>query len=174
MVSGRSTEPGIFASLTSFSQALVCREAEKKSECLLTDDKRKLVRLNPKLQQDVTFKILGPRTSSAFRALLTEASESYAEPHEWIGVWPNADGWIELYSPWSSAMKGLLAYGLTTGGGKSAACATYASCEQEFARRLSDANIRLAYDIGSDDQLFESLIEELERRQVRPGGMPSS
>jgi hypothetical protein len=160
---------GFFASLTSFSQALVCREAEKKSECLLTNDKRKLVRLNPTLQQAVTFKILGPRTSSAFRALLTEAGESYAEPHEGVGVWPNADGWIELYSPWSSAMKGLLAYGLKTGDGKEAACATYASCEQEFARRLADANIRLTYDIGSDDQLFDSLVEELERRQVRLG-----
>jgi len=160
---------GFFASLTSFSQALVCREAVKKSECLLTDDTRRLVRLNPKLQQAVTFKILGPRTSSAFRALLTEASESYAEPHEGIGVWPNADGWIELYSPWSSAMKGLLAYGLKTDGGKGTACATYVFCEQEFTRRLSDANIRMTYDIGSDDQLFDSLVEELERRQVRLG-----
>ena len=34
------------------------------------------------------------------------------EPHEGVGVWPNADGTIELYSPWASAMKGLLAYGL--------------------------------------------------------------
>ena len=160
---------GFFASLTSFSQALVCREAEKKSECLLTDDKRKLVRLNPALQQAVTFKIVGPRTSSAFRALLTEAGESYAEPHEGIGVWPNADGWIELYSPWSSAMKGLLAYGLKADGGKGTACAAYASCEQEFTRRLSGANIRMTYDIGSDDQLFDSLVEELERRQVRLG-----
>ncbi len=160
---------GFFASLTSFSQALVCREAEKKSECLLTDDRRKFVLLNPRLQRDVTFKILGPRTASAFRALLTEAGESYAEPHEGIGVWPNADGWIELYSPWSSAMKGLLAYGLKMGGGKGMACATYVSCEQEFSRRLSDANIRMTYDIGSDDQLFDSLVEELERRQVRLG-----
>ncbi len=160
---------GFFASLTSFSQALVCRETAKKSECLLTEDSRRLVRLNPNLQQAVTFKILGPRTSSAFRALLAEAGESYAEPHEGIGVWPNGDGWIELYSPWSSAMKGLLAYGLKTGGGKGAACATYVSCEQEFARRLSDANIRLTYDIGSDDQLFDALVEELERRQVRLG-----
>ena len=160
---------GFFASLTSFAQALVCREAEKKSECLLTNDTRKLVRLNPQLQQGVTFKILGPHSSSAFRALLTEAGESYAEPHEGIGVWPNVGGWIELYSPWSSAMKGLLAYGLKASGGKGSTCDTYASCEQEFARRLENANIRLVYDIGSDDQLFEALVEELERRQVRLG-----
>ncbi|HRI37963.1 MAG TPA: hypothetical protein PLO50_05345 [Nitrospira sp.] len=160
---------GFFASLTSFSQALVCREAEKKSECLLTDDKRKLVRLNPQLQRSVTFKILGPHSSSAFRALLAEAGEAYNEPHMGIGVWPNADGWIELYSPWSSAMKGLLAYGLKSSGEKGSACDSYTACEQEFARRLTGANIRLTYDIGSDDQLFTSLVEELERRQVRLG-----
>lgn len=160
---------GFFAGLTSFSQSLVCREAEKKSECLLTDDTRKLVRLNPQLQRSVTFKILGPHSSSAFRALLDEAGESYGKPHMGIGVWPNADGWIELYSPWSSAMKGLLAYGLKSIGGTGSACDSYTACEQEFIRRLTSANIRLAYDIGSDDQLFESLVEELERRQVRLG-----
>ncbi|MDQ1301791.1 MAG: hypothetical protein QG637_1713, partial [Chloroflexota bacterium] len=84
-------------------------------------------------------------------------------------VWPNADGSIELYSPWASAMKGLLAYGLKAESGKGAACATYADCEHEFYRRLADANIRLVYDVGSDDQRFESLIAELERRQVRLG-----
>ncbi|MBS0152261.1 MAG: hypothetical protein JSR31_15115 [Nitrospira sp.] len=160
---------GFLASLTSFSQALVCRETEKKSECLLTDDQRKVVRLNPQLQRAVTFKILGPHSSSTFRTLLDEAGEFYGKPHEGIGVWPNSDGWIELYSPWSSAMKGLLAYGLTSTGGKGLACDSYTACEQEFARRLMGANIRLAYEIGSDDQLFESLVEELERRQVRLG-----
>ncbi|HMS82392.1 MAG TPA: hypothetical protein PKD12_01925 [Nitrospira sp.] len=160
---------GFLASLTSFSQALVCRETEKESKCLLTDDRRKLVRLNPQLQQAVTFKILGPHSSSAFRALLAEAGEAHGEPHVGVGVWPNTDGWIELYSAWSSAMKGLLAYGLKPSGGKDSACDSYTSCEQEFARRLTGANIRLTYDIGSDDQLFESLVEELERRQVRLG-----
>ncbi len=160
---------GVLAGLTSFSQALVCREAEKKGECLLTDDQRKLVRLNPQLQQSITFKILGPRSSSGFRALLDEAGESYGEPRRGIGVWPNTDGWIELYSPWSSAMKGLLAYGLKPSGGKGSPCSSYTFCEQDFTRRLTDANIRLVYDIGSDDQLFESLVEELERRQVRLG-----
>ncbi len=160
---------GFFAGLTSFSQALVCREAEKRSECLLTDDRRKLVRLNSQLQRAVTFKILGPRSSSAFRSLLAEAGESYSESHVGIGVWPNADGWIDLYSPWTSAMKGLLAYGLKSTGGNGVACDSYMSCEQEFARRLTSANIRLAYEIGSDDRLFESLVAELERRQVRLG-----
>jgi hypothetical protein len=34
---------------------------------------------------------------------------------------------------------------------------------------LARAGIRLAYDVGSDDHLFESLVDELERRQVRLG-----
>ena len=38
-----------------------------------------------------------------------------------------------------------------------------------FYRRLSDANVRLVYDVGTDDLRFQSLIAELERRQVRLG-----
>ncbi|MCE9535342.1 MAG: hypothetical protein K8R65_02895, partial [Nitrospirae bacterium] len=160
---------GFLATLTSLSQVLVCQEAKQKHECLLTDDKRKLVRLNPAVQQAVTFKIMGPRSSSEFRSFLQEAGDLYGEPHEGIGVWPNADGAIELYSPWTSAMKGLLAYGLKTEGGTGTACATYEVCEQEFHRRLALANVRLVYDVGSDDRLFGALVEELERRQVRLG-----
>lgn len=159
---------GFLTTLTSLSQGLVCQEAGK-GECALTGDKRKLVRLNAALQQAVTFKIIGPRSSSAYRALLDEAGALYGNPHEGLAVWPNADGSIELYSPWASAMKGLLAYGLKAESGKGAACATYADCEHEFYRRLADANIRLVYDVGPDDQRFESLIAELERRQVRLG-----
>ena len=160
---------GFLATLTSLSQALVCQESKQKHECLLTDDRRTLVRLNPTVQQAVTFKIMGPRGSSEFRSLLQEAGELYGEPHEGIGVWPNADGAIELYSPWTSAMKGLLAYGLKKEGGKGAACTTYETCEQEFHRRLAMAHVRLVYDVGSDDRLFGALVEELERRQVRLG-----
>ena len=160
---------GFLATLTSLSQALVCQESNQKSKCLLTDDRRKLVRLNPTLQQAVTFKIVGPRSSSALRHLLDEAGTLYAEHHEGVGVWPNADGTIELYSPWASAMKGLMAYGLKTERGKGPVCQTYEVCEQEFFHRLAAANVRLAYGIGSDDRLFNTLIEELERRQVRLG-----
>jgi hypothetical protein len=160
---------GFLATLTSLSQTLVCEESKQKSECLLTDDRRKLVRLNPTLQQAVTFKLVGPRSSSALRHLLDEVGALYAEPHGGVGVWPNTDGTIELYSPWASAMKGLLAYGLKKEGGKSLACQTYEACEQEFFHRLAAANVRLVYEIGSDDRLFDTLIEELERRQVRLG-----
>ena len=160
---------GFLATLTSLSQALVCQESTRESECLLTDDRRKLVRLNQTLQQAVTFKIVGPRSSSALRHLLDEVGDLYAEAHEGVGVWPNANGTIELYSPWASAMKGILAYGLKTERGKGSACQTYEACEQEFSYRLAAANVRLVYEVGSDDRLFTTLIEELERRQVRLG-----
>lgn len=160
---------GYLATLTSLSQAMVCQESKQKNECLLTEDRRKLVRLNPTLQQAVTFKLVGPRSSSALRALLEEAGSLYGEPHEGGKVWPNVNGTIELYSPWASAMKGLLAYGLKKEGGKGSACQTYEACEQEFFYRLAAADVRLVYETGSDDRLFDTLIEELERRQVRLG-----
>ena len=159
---------GFFPTLTSLSQGLVCQESGK-NDCLLTGDKTPLVRLNPSMQQAVTFKIVGPRSSSAYRGLLDEVGVLYGGRHEGIGVWPNADGSIELYSPWASAMKGLLAYGLKAESGKGVACATYEDCDHEFYRRLADAGVRLLYDVGSDDQRFQSLIAELERRQVRLG-----
>lgn len=160
---------GFLATLTSLSQVLVCQESSRNSDCLRTDDRRQLVHLDPKLQQKVTFKVVGPRSSSAFRELLQEAAVSYAEPREGIGVWPNKDGKIDLYSPWATAMKGLLAYGLKDDQHKRDACLTYEQCEQAFHQTLANAGIRLAYDIGSDDELFEELLNELERRQVRLG-----
>ena len=160
---------GFFATLTSLSQALVCQEATRKNECLLTGDQRKLVRLDSAVQQAVTFKIVGPRSSSDFRALLDEAGDLYSEPRAGFGIWPNVDGTIELYSPWASAMRGILAYGLKKDGGKGPACHTYETCEDEFFHRLKIADVRLVYEIGSDSRLFDALIEELERRQVRLG-----
>lgn len=159
---------GFFATLTSLSQGLVCQESAKQ-ECPLLGGQPPLVRLNPALQRAVSFKIIGPRSSSAYRALLDEAGGLSQSPHPVPGIWPNADGSIELYSPWASAMKGLLAYGLKAESGKGTACTTYDDCEHEFYRRLSNANVRLLYDVGSDDQRFRSLIDELERRQVRLG-----
>ncbi len=158
---------GFFTTLTSLSQGLVCQETGK-TECLMTTARRPLVRLDPVLQQAVSFKIVGPRTSSAYRALLDEAGALYRHSAADLRVWPNADGWIELYSPWASAMKGLLAYGLKSDGSGSA-CASYETCEREFYRRLTDAHVRLVSDVGSDDVRFQSLIAELERRQVRLG-----
>ncbi|HEX6532472.1 MAG TPA: hypothetical protein VF019_07600, partial [Nitrospira sp.] len=85
---------GFFAALTSLSQALVCRETGK-HECGLTASKPPLIRLDPALQRAVSFKIIGPRSSSAYRSLLEEAGELYAKPHPDVGIWPNTDGAIE-------------------------------------------------------------------------------
>jgi hypothetical protein len=160
---------GYLATLTSLSQAMVCQESKQKNECVLTDDRRKLIRLDATVQQAVTFKLVGPRSSSALRAILEEAGSLYGEPHEGGKVWPNVNGTIELYSPWASAMKGLLAYGLKKEGGKGPACQSYEACEQEFFYRLAAADVRLVYETGTDDKLFDTLIEELDRRQVRLG-----
>ena len=157
---------GFFATLTSLSQGLVCRE-DSNNECLLNGAKPSLVRLDPTLQQAASFKIVGPRSSSAYRALLDEAGALTGNAQQGVGIWPNADGWIELYSPWASAMKGLLAYGLKSESGSS--CTSYEECEHRFYRRLSDAKVRVLYDVGSDEIRFQSLIAELERRQVRLG-----
>lgn len=162
---------GFFATMTSLSQALMCEEESEKSrrgQCKLTKDKRLMVNLNQTWQKHVTFKILGPRSSSSFRSLLEEAGE-YRDIGEGVAVWPNADGKIDLYSPWTTAMKGLLAYGLTDDTTEGGACRDYEDCEKDYHQRLAKTGIRLAYDIGSDDALFETLIEELERRQVRLG-----
>ena len=160
---------GLVSTLSSFSQALVCEESRQQGDCVLTGDGRKSVSINPSLQNSVTFKIMGPRSSSAMRVLLDEMGRLSADAREGGSIWPNADGWIELYSPWSTAMKGLLAYGIKAESGQGTACATYDTCEQEFYRRLAGTHIRLAYDVGSDDRLFDTLVAELERRQVRLG-----
>lgn len=160
---------GLVSTLSSFSQALVCEESRQQGDCLLTDDGRKQLRIDPSLPKAVTFKIVGPRGSSAMHALLDEVGGLSAGAREGRSVWPNAGGWIELYSPWSTAMKGLLAYGIKAESGQGTACTTYETCEREFYRRLATAHIRLAYDIGSDDRLFDILVAELERRQVRLG-----
>lgn len=162
---------GFLATLTSLSQAIVCKGQNQHVHdgCLLTTDKPKLVQLDPTLRQHVTFKIIGPRSSSAFRDLLAEARRLYPQKRDGVGIWPNEDGTIELYSPWATAMKGLLAYGLDIETEKGGECRGYEDCEAEFYRRLTRAGIRLAYDVGSDHELFESLVDELERRQVRLG-----
>jgi hypothetical protein len=159
---------GFLPTLMSLSQGLICQETGK-HECPLLGARPPLVRLHPALQRAVSFKIIGPRSSSAYRALLDEAATLSQRSHPHLGIWPNADGSIELYSPWASAMKGLLAYGLKAESGKGKACSTYDDCEHEFYRRLSNAGIKLIYDVGSDEQLFRSLVAELERRQVRLG-----
>ena len=162
---GEALHKGMLTTLQELSRALVCQE-----NCKYIPSQLKRVRLNPTLQKHVVFKIIGPRSSSAFRTLLREARLLNVEQSVGIEIWPNERGTIELYSPWATVTKGLLGYGLVTETkGDEEECRQYDTCEQEFHRRLARAGIRLAYDIGADDRLFEELVDELERRQVRLG-----
>ena len=91
VVARRGAHGGFFATLTSLSQGLVCQETTR-NECLLNGAKPPLVRLDPALQRAVSFKIIGPRSSSAYRALLDEAGALTGNAHPDLGIWPNADG----------------------------------------------------------------------------------
>lgn len=124
----------------------------------------------------VTAKIIGPRSSSEFRQILKEIEEKGQPRQERAGVkaasfsWENTGGRIEIYSPWATAMPGLLAYRLkspTQSGGVE--CRSYLACSRMFNRLLSDAGLELRYHIDSDEALFESLFHELNRRQVTVG-----
>lgn len=77
---------------------------------------------------------------------------------------------IALYSPWATAMPGLLSYGLNSGSQKNGVgCQSYGACKKVFTELLSDAGLLLKYSIDSDQVLFESLFEELNRRRVTVG-----
>lgn len=127
-------------------------------------------------QPNVTAKIVGPRSSSEFRSMLKEIQERGQTNQEGVGKKPAPFSWQEknshmgLYSPWATAMPGLLSYRLKSanqGGGDE--CRSYATCNEMFHQLLSDAGLDLQYSIDSDKVLFESLFEELNRRQVTVG-----
>ena len=61
-------------------------------------------------EKHVHVKIIGPRSSSAFRTLLQEASGNVSK--KGMGR-INGDGYIELYSPWATAMPKMLTQGIT-------------------------------------------------------------
>lgn len=131
----------------------------------------------------VHFKIIGPRSSSAFRTLLEEAAGSASEKD---AVWINGDGSVELYSPWATAMPKMLTQGITVEDELSKLTEGEAeakrTCEKageadesdkksriKLCRILLRAGMVLKHSIGSDDQLFTTMIEELERRRVKFG-----
>lgn len=124
----------------------------------------------------VTAQLVGPRSSSEFRALLKEIQERGQTEREGDDKkakpfsWQRENRRLALYSPWATAMPGLLAYGLkrpTQGEGKE--CNSYAAGKEMFHQLLSDAGLDLQYRTDSDRVLFESLFDELNRRQVTVG-----
>lgn len=122
-------------------------------------------------KKHVRFKIIGPRSSSAFRTLLEEAANKVSEKD---AVWGNGDGRVELYSPWATAMPKMLTQGITVEADSSnpdtdKTCAAADVSRTKLCRMLLQAGIVLKHSIGSDDQLFTTMIEELERRQVKFG-----
>lgn len=114
-------------------------------------------------------KLVGPRSSADFRAILKEiertaSSSEGARAHY---RWQDDNGTLEFYSPWATAMPGLLSYlsGLE-GVNDKRDCRSYVACKQVFEGLLTAAGLVLSYRVTSDDVLLESLVKELHRRQV--------
>ena len=126
-------------------------------------------------QPNVTAKLVGPRSSSEFRTLLQEIEERGQTERERGGKktkpfsWQKENRRLALYSPWATAMPGLLAYGLKGTSQSELECRSYAVCNNLFNQLLWDAGLDFQYSTDSDRVLFESLFGELNRRQVTVG-----
>jgi hypothetical protein len=114
-------------------------------------------------------KVIGPRTSSEFEMMLREI-EGRAADNQMSFDWPFGKEHLQMYSPWATAMPGLLAYGMQ--GRNSGKCGSYQSCKAVFEQLLDRAHIHLEFRINNDMVLFEELFRELERRQVAVGKDP--
>ncbi|WHZ23863.1 MAG: P-type ATPase [Nitrospira sp.] len=135
-----------------------------------------LEEIRPKVTAKVTAHLVGPRSSAEFRVLLKEIQKRGQTRQEGGGKktrpfsWQREKGRLALYSPWATAMPGLLAYGLKRSKpGENDECNSYAVCNKRFHELLDDAGLDLRYSTDSDRLLFESLFEELDRRQVAVG-----
>lgn len=153
------TEDHTIRTLKEFSRAILC--TDENGNC----GQKKL---DAKHSAQVTFKLLGPRSSSAFRSLLEEASSQEKQLDN--DAWPNHKP-IELYSPWATAMAKLLTLSLNPQKG-SGPCTHAKICREWVQTILGRAGIELKHSIGSDDMLFTTLAEELERRHIRFGRDP--
>ena len=127
-----------------------------------------MVMLDQKMEQQVRFKIIGPRSSSAFRSLLEEAVNPLQGRTD-HPIWATASRRVELYSPWATGIPKLLTHDLNVPATAphSTGCVSSDSSREKLCRILWQAGIELKHSIGSDDQLFGALTEELERRRVK-------
>jgi hypothetical protein len=114
-------------------------------------------------------KVIGPRTSSEFETILREI-ERQARSDQPSFAWLSGKGSLQMYSPWATAMPGLLTYGMQ--GKDSGKCASYQACKDVFEQLLDWAHIHLDFRIDNDMILFEELFRELDRRQVAVGKDP--
>ncbi|MCS6296260.1 MAG: hypothetical protein H8K09_08515 [Nitrospira sp.] len=147
------------------------------------DEDRILARLSELVSKfpQVSAKLVGPRTSSEFRRILEELSKrNPREGYSWqfpvrLNHWGVAqpltrDKKIQLYSPWATAMPGLLSYSYRHSGVNGGMdCRRYAACENMFRELLISGGLIPAYTVTSDHVLFASLLDELERRKVEVG-----
>ena len=155
------------ASLQQLTQSLLCtKSALGGHSCRTAQDGTALLDLQR--ERHVRFKIIGPRSSSAFRNLLEEAATLVKDLDKHV-MWVNAGGRVDLYSPWATAMPKLLTQGITVAPPPpgAAECASGDASRAKLCWILFRAGIVLKHSIGSDDQLFMAMIEELERRQVK-------
>lgn len=156
------------SALRQLTESILCTESTINNghTCQKSDDGTALLDLER--EQRVRFKIIGPRSSSAYRNLLEEAAVSMKEPEEHV-IWANAGGRVELYSPWTTTMPKLLIQDIPVipKPAKSTECISSDASRAELCWILLRAGIELKYSIGSDDQLFGVLMEELERRRVK-------
>ena len=120
-------------------------------------------------QERVLFKVIGPRNSSELEGMLREIERRHQSKQAPFS-WSSKNQQLEVYSPWATAMPGLLSYGMK--GRDGIACDSYHQCKDVFAYLLADADVRLNYRINSDMVLFEELFHELDRRQVTIGDDP--
>jgi hypothetical protein len=135
-------------------------------------------------------KLVGPRTSSEFRNILKEIEkrnpkEEYSwQSTVWLSHWgvqmlkrdpkeyaeQKPGKRLQVYSPWATAMPMLLLQELKDVKNENEQpCQSYAECEKALKGLLERAGLDLSYRVTSDEVLFKSLLEELERRQVAVG-----
>ena len=151
--------------------------AEESEQSILARIDALLSEIRPsKLKAHITAKLVGPRSSSEFRSLLQEIEKQGKPGGLEKGKQKGQDSRrkdrasIELYSPWATAMPGLLSYGMKSRSQQQdVGCESYGMCKKVFFDLLSDAGLILQYSIDSDEVLFESLFREFYRRRVRVG-----
>ena len=83
-------------------QSILCQESGIGGHACQTS-RDVTILLDLKRERNVRFKILGPRSSSAFPNLLEEAVRTLEGREDHL-IWANAGGRVELYSPWATAM----------------------------------------------------------------------
>jgi hypothetical protein len=111
----------------------------------------------------ITFKTIGPASSTTLRGMLQDAIAHPAPRHD-VPRMP-------LYSPWATADPGLLALSLQDKLGSAPRPnepQTYAEFERQFTTIL-DKVVDVRQHIGHDDELAMALLKELNRRGIEVG-----